>query len=47
MNLRCDNIKGSMAKIFVGGGITKDSVPEDEWEEIVLKSNTILNVLSV
>ena len=47
VNLRCANIKGSVAKIFVGGGITKDSVPEDEWEEIVLKSNTILNVLSV
>lgn len=29
--------------VYVGGGITKDSKPEDEWEETELKSKTIIN----
>ena len=31
--------------LFVGGGITKDSVPEDEWEETVNKAETMKKVL--
>jgi isochorismate synthase len=31
--------------IYVGGGITKDSIPEDEWTETVNKSKTMLKVL--
>jgi isochorismate synthase len=45
VNLRSMNIKNNVAKIFVGGGITKDSEPEKEWEEILQKSITMLNVL--
>jgi len=45
VNLRSMNIKNNTAKIFVGGGITKDSNPKDEWEEILQKSITMLNVL--
>ena len=46
VNLRCMQIKDDVAHIYVGGGITKDSVPEDEWEETVNKTKTIVNVLN-
>ncbi|WP_299521621.1 chorismate-binding protein [Winogradskyella sp.] len=46
VNLRCMQLKVDKAIIYVGGGITKDSVPEKEWEETVNKAKTILNVLS-
>ena len=45
VNLRCVHIKKNKARIFVGGGITKDSRPEKEWEEIINKSQTILEAL--
>ena len=45
VNLRCMQIKGNESIIYVGGGITNDSIPESEWEETVNKSNTIKNVL--
>ena len=47
VNLRCAQIKKNRAKVFVGGGITKDSLPEKEWEEIIEKSQTILNALCI
>jgi len=46
VNLRCMQMVDEKAIIYVGGGITKDSVPEKEWEETVAKSNTILSILS-
>lgn len=46
VNLRCMQLKDEKAMIYVGGGITKDSVPQNEWEEIVNKTKTIVNVLS-
>jgi isochorismate synthase len=45
VNLRCMEIKDQMAHIYVGGGITKDSDPELEWQETVAKSETMLHVL--
>ncbi|WP_411894937.1 chorismate-binding protein [Winogradskyella sp. A2] len=45
VNLRCMQIKNDKAFIYVGGGITKDSNPENEWEETVNKTKTIVNVL--
>jgi len=45
VNLRCVHIKKNKARIFVGGGITEDSKPEKEWEEIINKSHTILEAL--
>ncbi|WP_178985456.1 chorismate-binding protein [Winogradskyella helgolandensis] len=45
VNLRCMQLKDSSAKIYVGGGITKDSIPEMEYEETVNKSKTIGSVL--
>jgi len=45
VNLRCMQLKDKNAIIYVGGGITKDSIPENEWMETVNKTNTIKNVL--
>lgn len=45
VNLRCMQIKSQHAIVYVGGGITKDSIPEKEWEETVNKAKTILDVL--
>ncbi|WP_400079181.1 chorismate-binding protein [Winogradskyella sp. R77965] len=45
VNLRCMQLKKNKALIYVGGGITKDSDPEKEWEETVNKTKTIGNVL--
>lgn len=46
VNLRCMQLKEAKALIYVGGGITKDSIPEKEWEETVAKSETMLKVLA-
>lgn len=45
VNLRCMQLKGSKAMIYVGGGITKSSNAAHEWEETVSKSRVIKNVL--
>ncbi len=45
VNLRCMQLADELAKIYVGGGITGRSVPEDEWEETKAKSRTMLNIL--
>jgi isochorismate synthase len=34
-------IKNKFASVYVGGGITRDSDAEKEWEETVLKTNTM------
>nr|WP_299672522.1 isochorismate synthase [uncultured Polaribacter sp.] len=45
VNLRCMKVENSKASIFVGGGITKDSHAEKEWEETVSKAKTMKRVL--
>ena len=45
VNLRCMEIEHGVAQIYIGGGITKDSNPEKEWEETVSKSNVMKSVL--
>ena len=45
VNLRCMQIKNNQALIYIGGGITKDSNPEDEWEETVSKAEIMKRVL--
>lgn len=42
VNLRCAEIFADGVKLYIGGGITKGSVPEKEWEETELKSKTLL-----
>lgn len=46
VNLRCMQLKENKAFIYVGGGVTKDSDPDKEWEETVAKTNTMLKVLT-
>jgi isochorismate synthase len=46
VNLRCMEIEGNQAHIYIGCGITKDSIPEKEWEESLNKSVTMKRVLS-
>lgn len=41
VNLRCVQIKNKQVHFYMGGGITKDSVPEKEWTETVNKSLTM------
>lgn len=45
VNLRCMKLEEDRAHIFVGGGITKGSVPESEWSETENKLQTMLRVL--
>lgn len=46
VNLRCMQYIGNELVLYVGGGITIDSVAEREWEETVNKGKTILNVVT-
>ena len=45
VNLRCMKLKDGNARIFMGGGITKDSNAADEWVETVNKAQTMKAVL--
>lgn len=45
VNLRCARFFNDKVWIYVGGGITAESIPEKEWLETELKSGTILNSL--
>ncbi|MCH3883240.1 MULTISPECIES: chorismate-binding protein [Tenacibaculum] len=45
VNLRCMEIVGENAHIYVGGGITKNSNPLKEWEETVAKTRVMKKVL--
>lgn len=45
VNLRCMQLKNNEAVIYVGGGITKTSNTESEWEETVSKSLVIKSIL--
>lgn len=46
VNLRCMEICDSQANLFMGCGITKDSIPEKEWEESINKSATMKKILN-
>ncbi|MGV8945970.1 MAG: chorismate-binding protein [Lutibacter sp.] len=46
VNLRCMELENNLASIYVGGGITADSIPENEWEETVFKTEVMKKVLS-
>lgn len=45
VNLRCMKIEDAVARIFVGGGITLESNPKEEWQETQNKMQTMLQVL--
>ena len=45
VNLRCARFSSKEVQIFVGGGITSQSNPDDEFMETEIKSQTLLSVI--
>ncbi len=45
VNLRCMQFHSENLQLYVGGGIVKGSIPEQEWQETVNKSQTLLEIL--
>ena len=45
VNLRCMKITPAYISLFVGGGITLESDPGDEWDETRLKAESLLKIL--
>jgi isochorismate synthase len=45
VNLRCMKVLHDRLVLFIGGGITLESVAEEEWEETEIKAETLLSVL--
>jgi isochorismate synthase len=46
VNLRCAELFPDRANLYIGGGITADSVPEKEWNETIMKAQTLLSVMA-
>lgn len=46
VNLRCVQVGTDKLAAYVGGGITADSQAEEEWEETILKSRTVLDQIA-
>ena len=44
-NLRCMSIHENEVNIYVGGGITKDSIASKEWHETEMKAKTMIDIL--
>ena len=47
VNLRCMKLNKDTTELFVGGGITAESVPSAEWEETLNKAGTMKEVLDM
>lgn len=47
VNLRCLQLLAASAVLYAGVGITKDSVPENEWVETQLKFNALLKLFDL
>ena len=45
VNLRCMQVFKDKFALYIGGGITKDSVAIQEWEETEMKAQTLENVI--
>ena len=45
VNLRCGRITQNEIQLFVGGGITDNSIPNEEYLETEIKSQTLLSVI--
>jgi isochorismate synthase len=45
VNLRCCQIQKGVSFLYVGGGITLDSIPSLEWDETELKSTTLIDIM--
>ncbi|WP_430809602.1 MULTISPECIES: chorismate-binding protein [unclassified Carboxylicivirga] len=45
VNIRCLSLTEDATCLYVGGGLTIDSVAEKEWQETALKAETLLSVI--
>ncbi len=45
VNLRCMRVYDDRLILYIGGGITRESIPLEEWEETEIKADTLLSVL--
>lgn len=45
VNLRCLKFEGESLSLFLGGGLTKGSLAEKEWDETELKATTLQSLL--
>jgi isochorismate synthase len=45
VNLRCMKVLPDHLALYIGGGITADSVPEEEWQETEIKADTLLSII--
>lgn len=45
VNLRCAQIIDQKVYLYLGGGLTKDSIPAEEWEETLNKAKTLKKFL--
>lgn len=45
VNLRCAQLQYDNLYLYLGGGYTKQSIPENEWTETENKSRTLLNII--
>ena len=45
VNLRCMKVMEDGLALYVGGGITADSEPSEEWKETEMKSETLLSLI--
>lgn len=46
VNIRCMQVFGTKAQLYLGCGITPSSIPEDEWLETERKARTWLDILA-
>ncbi|MGF1532984.1 MAG: chorismate-binding protein [Bernardetiaceae bacterium] len=46
VQLRCMQVRNQQAILYAGGGITRDSVAEQEWQETEMKFETLGSVLA-
>lgn len=46
VNLRCLQVLENSLALYLGGGITADSVPESEWQETEDKAQTLLRLIN-
>lgn len=45
VNLRCMKVLDNHLALYIGGGITSESIAEDEWEETEIKWKTLFSVV--
>ena len=46
VNLRCFRLDAAKTVVYVGGGITQDSDPFEEWDETCLKAQRLLHIIA-